>query len=173
MKIPIIMVLLLSVNLQLNTQVTKHFNIPVGTPIISNTTTRHTYPMNMKRNNPFNIRTNSANKWVGKIPDNKEPFEKFETLEYGIRAGMKLLQNYSTKYGINTVKDIIHKFAPTIENDTDNYIKVVCSITGFKPCDKLDLTDKVTIIKLAEAMIYVEQGVWINPVASAYNKYIK
>ena len=181
MKIPILIVLLLLANLQLNTQITKCFYI-VDEPAVVNIISRHTYlnkqnvysyPDNMKRNNPFNIRTNSTNKWVGKVPNNNEPFEKFETLEYGIRAGLKLLQNYSKKYNLNTVEGIVHKFAPHSENDTDRYIDTVCKYTGFTSKQILDLTNRDTIVRLAEAMIYVEQGVWVNPITNVFNKYFK
>jgi len=122
-------------------------------------------------NNPFNIRTNPNNKWVGKVPDNTEPFEVFTELDYGIRAGFKLLQNYNTKYGINTIEKIVHKFAPPFENDTHNYIKTVCNMTGYNSTEELDLTDKDTLLKLTAAIIYVEQGVYINPLEKTYNRF--
>ena len=92
-------------------------------------------------------------------------------MEYGIRAGLKLLQNYASKYGLKTIQDIVHKFAPPFENDTDNYIITVCQRTGFNSTQQLDLHDEDTLVKLAEAIVYVEQGTYINPIRSTYHKY--
>jgi len=174
MKVILLTVLLLLLNLQANTlQPLRPYPILTEEPIVSNTVTRQKYIKTMKQNNPFNIRVNAANNWLGKVPT-KNGFETFDTLEHGIRAGLKLLQNYYyTKRGLNTVTDIINVYAPPIENDTKNYIAVVCKYTGFEPNQVLDLTDKDTLIRLVEAMIFMEQGIWINPVNSTYNKYFK
>jgi len=164
------MVLLL-LNLQPNIKYDKPLPILLSKPIIVNTITRQMYVKNMKQNNPFNIRVNPANNWVGKIPTTNG-FEAFDTLEHGIRAGLKLLQGYYyNKRGLNTVTNILHVYAPTIENDTDNYINIVCKYTGFKPNQQIDLNDRNTLIRLAEAMVFVETGEWLSPIASTYQKY--
>ena len=167
MRLLAILMLLTLSNLPLTNKPLQTLNIPVATTI----TSKDTYIKHMKQNNPFNIRTNSANKWVGKLPNNTEPFEKFDTMEHGIRAGLKLLQNYYTLHGLNTVEGIISKFAPAFENNTDLYIKTICTHTGFKRKQVLDLTKEATLLKLAEWIIFVEQGVYINPLKSVYVKY--
>ena len=123
----------------------------------------------MKQNNPFNIRVNAANKWLGKIPT-PNGFEAFDSLEHGIRAGLKLLQNYHKK-GLNTVSKIINVFAPPVENETTNYIMTVCRNTGFNADQVLDLNDRATLLALAAEIIYVEQGSRIDPLGNTYNKY--
>lgn len=171
MKILPIMVLLLSINLQTNIQPLQFFNIPVNRPIIVNTVYEDSYVNNIKNNNPFNIRNNITNNWVGKLPDNTESFEKFTNMEYGIRAGLKLLQNYYTKYNKNTVEKVIYTFAPPNENKTEEYINTICLNTGFSRNQIIDLTNKDTLLKLAKWMVYLEQGIHINPLQEVYDKY--
>lgn len=170
------MVLLLSTSLQANIQTFNTLTIPIAQGISVATTQRRqpslttrTYVNNMTNNNPFNIRS-SSNEWVGKTPNNNEPFERFDTMEHGIRAGMKLLQNYS-KLGLNTVEKIIHTFAPPTENQTDNYVATVCKQIGVNSTDVLDLNNKSTMLKLTAAIILMEQGVYINPLEATWQKY--
>lgn len=163
------MLLLLFISAQTNLTDKQTLPILVSEVIVSNSSINKTYPK-MKQNNPFNIRVNKANKWLGKVPTTNG-FEAFDTMEHGIRAGIKLLQNYYTKKGLNTVTDIIKVYAPTIENDTNHYIEVVCQHTGFKPNEVINLMNRDTITRLAEAMIFMEQGVWLNPISSTYVKY--
>lgn len=78
-------------------------------------------------NNPFNIRRNAKNKWLGRIPleqstDNE--FEQFKLMRYGLRAGIVLLRNY-LRFGFNTPYKIIRKFAPPLENDTLSYLRFI------------------------------------------------
>jgi len=170
--IPTVLLLLL-MNLQINQPLPTPIIVPIVEKVVVSDTISITYINNMKRNNPFNIRTNSSNNWVGKIPNNTEPFEKFSTLEYGLRAGFKLLQNYDRLYNINTVKGIIHKFAPPFENNTVGYISTVCSRTGFGPNQILDLYDKDIMVKLARQIIIVETGTKLpySLLGEVYDKY--
>lgn len=79
----------------------------------------------MRNNNPFNIKRSSHN-WIGKLnTPTDRTFEQFKTLEYGLRAGMKLLLTYISR-GYDTPVKIISRFAPTTENNTKNYIDFVC-----------------------------------------------
>lgn len=79
----------------------------------------------MALNNPFNIRCNPANKWLGKVTPPLSSFEHFDTLEHGIRAGLILLANYRHNYGCDSVADFVSRFAPSSENPTKNYIRYV------------------------------------------------
>ena len=165
MKIIGIIILLLSLNMQISNEIKLNTYIPQPEKI-----TVIKYPNNMNRHNPFNIRRNDANNWLGKakLDDN---FETFTEVEYGIRAGFVLLRNYYTKYGLNTIEGIVNRFAPPVENDTDNYINVVCKLTGYNKDQILDLYDKDTLLKLTAAMIYMEQGKHISPLEDVYQKY--
>jgi hypothetical protein len=171
MKAIPILGLLMMLNLQPITKLPEICYIPVSAPLISNTIQDRTYINNYNMNNPFNIRRDDNNKWVGKVPDNTASFESFDTMEHGIRAGLKLLQNYQGKFGLNTIRAIVYKFAPPIENRTTQYVEEVCRMTGFGPNKGLDLTDKDTLLKLASAIIYMETGTYINILEKVYNQY--
>jgi hypothetical protein len=115
----------------------------------------------MNVNNPFNIRTNAANKWQGKTTPAGAPFEHFDTIENGIRAGIILLRNYITKKRLTTIREILTTYAPNTENDTRAYISFVEKESGFDP-DQTLAADKETIWKLAYAMCQMENGYKLN-----------
>lgn len=116
----------------------------------------------LRNNNPGNLRISKDN-WRGlrKIQTDMSFFQ-FISNEYGYRAMICTLQTYQSKYGLNTIEEIIHKYAPTNENHTDNYIKLVCEWTGIKPNEPIDTKDKQTMVALAAAMSRVENGVPAN-----------
>lgn len=116
---------------------------------------------NMNVNNPFNIRNNAANKWQGKTTPKGAPFEHFDTIENGIRAGIKLLKNYMNNKEKRTIRSILTTYAPNSENDTNGYINFVSKETGFDP-DKILSADKETIWKLSQAMCKMENGYTLN-----------
>lgn len=108
-----------------------------------------------RNNNPGNI-VKSANQWQGKIAGNDSRFETFDTPQNGIRALTKLLKNY-IRQGNNTLRKIINKFAPPVENDTSAYLQSVSNLTGI-PIDA-PLTDTPEIIgPLVNAIISHENG---------------
>ncbi|MFT5755394.1 MAG: hypothetical protein ACI9LM_000101 [Alteromonadaceae bacterium] len=79
---------------------------------------------NVRNNNPLNIRESAD--WEGESEVNKDKdFEEFTTPEYGFRAAYKILMTYRNKYDLRTISDIIHRWAPTSENDTQAYIDYV------------------------------------------------
>lgn len=116
----------------------------------------------LRNNNPGNLRISKDN-WKGlrKIQTDMSFFQ-FVSNDYGYRAMIRTLQTYQSKYGLNTIEEIIHKYAPTNENHTDNYIKLVCEWTNSKPWYHIDTKDKQTMVALAAAMSRVENGVPAN-----------
>lgn len=77
-----------------------------------------------KLNNPFNLRANHI-PWQGLVvPSSNKDFCEFTTALFGLRAGFINLKSQLKQY-INTIEAIITKYAPSIENDTDAYIKAV------------------------------------------------
>ena len=101
------------------------------------------------------------NKWQGQLPHNlieESRFCRFRSPEYGIRAIYKLLQTYQIKYGLNSVKAIINKYAPPNENSTANYINRAAADIGIGINDRLNTKDKKAGIALATAIVGVESG---------------
>lgn len=113
----------------------------------------------LRNNNPGNlVRTSDA--WQGKIPfpQSKDlKFEQFFELRYGIRAMLKDLI-HDIKKGKNTVSLLIHEYAPSFENETDDYIKKVSKTLGVSPTQKLTKIDGNFLILLARAIMKVELG---------------
>jgi len=66
------------------------------------------------------------------------------------------------KQGLNTIRKIVSTYAPSNENDTDNYIYVIADKTGFDP-DEVLTYDEDTAKALINAIAYMENGTAPNP----------
>lgn len=118
-------------------------------------------PRGIRNNNPLNIRI--GNTWLGEIAVNTDKqFEQFVHIKYGLRAGFVLLRRYIKHYKLNTVNEIISRWAPSNENNTASYVNRVCCLTGFEKNTPLEF-EQETMIKLVAAMCKVENGVEVNP----------
>ena len=88
-------------------------------------------PRGIRNNNPLNIRR-SKDKWKGmRALQSDAQFVQFESLEWGWRAAFYLLtRTYYHKYRLFTIRAIVQKWAPAIENNTKAYIANVSQLTG-------------------------------------------
>ena len=78
---------------------------------------------------------------------------------YGLRAGFKLIKNYMTKAPrATTIRDIITRWAPPSENDTEAYIRFVATSVGIRPETKLDFRECTRICALVSAMCQMESN---------------
>lgn len=112
----------------------------------------------IRNNNPLNIE--KGDDWQGLAPVQSDSrFCIFIDAVYGIRAGARILVNYS-KRGVNTVEKIIATWAPKNENDTEAYIKNVMKWTGFER-DRVITKNSGDYVPLIAAMIRMENG--FNP----------
>ena len=107
------------------------------------------------KNNPLNIRKSNT-KFIGEI-ESTNAFKDFENMMFGYRAAFKNINTYITKYKVDTLEGIINRWAPPIENDTESYIKFVCSKTGFDR-DKTFIKSDIDLIPLVAAMSWMENG---------------
>lgn len=86
-------------------------------------------------------------------------FCTFDSMVYGIRALIKTLITYTTKRGCKSVYDIIHRWAPTNENNTQAYINSVCKRVGVEPREELDFkADPTLYLDIAKAIAFHENG---------------
>ena len=123
-------------------------------------------PRGYRNNNPLNIRINPANNWLGKVAVENNTdgvFEQFVAMEYGYRAALKLIQNYINNNGLNTVAQIIAKWAPNNENNTAGYIQRVIGINQWTPAKMIDPQNASDMADLVYAMAIVENGNTILP----------
>jgi len=119
----------------------------------------------IRNNNPGNIRKSGDN-WRGLVPDDMQTdksFFIFDNALFGIRALMKILLTYESKYGLNTVRGIIDRWAPPVENDTESYILHVSEKLGVLSNEEINVYDN--LVPLAQAIIKHENG--INPYSAA------
>ena len=91
-------------------------------------------PRGIRNNNPGNIRWGAD--WQGLKKDGKSQdpsFCVFATPVWGIRALAKVLINYKRIHGLNTVRQIISRYAPPNENQTTAYVQTIARQLGVLP----------------------------------------
>ncbi len=117
-------------------------------------------PRGFRNKNPLNIEYNPKNNWTGQT--GIEPagrFATFDSMEYGVRAGAKLVRNYMRRHGLRTVYSIINRWAPSHENDTNAYAEHVANKLGVSPYEPIQESD---ISELIYHMIKHENGEYLD-----------
>lgn len=111
-----------------------------------------------RNNNPGNIRIN-GDKFQGEvIPSQDKEFKQFESMSYGYRAIFKILRNYQINYKLNTIRQMISRWAPKNENDTANYISFVSERSGIPADDPIRTDNREMMIRIVAAMSRFENG---------------
>jgi hypothetical protein len=100
--------------------------------------------VNLANNNPGNMRTPDGNGW-----------QSFPTMQAGIDAVGHQIDLYRKRDGLNTITQIVSKYAPSSENDTKAYILDVEKRAGI-PANEPLTDDEVSTVR--DAMIAHEQG---------------
>lgn len=96
--------------------------------------------------NPGNIRQSKV-RYKGEVQPSRDPaFKQFESLAWGYRAVFVLLHTYRVRHGLRTVRGMISRWAPPVENHTEAYIRAVAADTGIDPDEPLDTLDPATMI---------------------------
>lgn len=114
-------------------------------------------PRGIRNNNPLNIRI--GNVWLGEVAEPTESdFEQFISMVYGVRAGFVLIRRYIRHYHRTTIPQVIAAWAPSNENNTQRYIDTVCSMSKISAEDTLDYFNEEQMVRLVDAMIFVECG---------------
>ncbi len=115
----------------------------------------------LKNNNPGNIRKSSI-RYLGEArPSQDAAFKQFETMVWGYRAMFVLLDSYRHR-GYRTLRQMISRYAPPVENHTQGYLDFVCSDTGLDPDRPIDTHHAATMIPVVAAMSRVENGTEAN-----------
>ena len=88
----------------------------------------------MRNNNPLNIIKSENINWQGEVKPSSDPnFAQFETLEYGLRAALKLLRTYYQKHHCTTIRKIVERWDPEGPAVIAAYVRTVCRHTGLSP----------------------------------------
>lgn len=117
-------------------------------------------PRGIRNNNPGNIR-HGAN-WQGLNLNSRKidpAFCVFTTPVYGIRALVKVLINYKKIHGLNTVRQIVGRYAPPNENQTTAYIQSVAKQLGVYPDTVIDIEERGVLTVFIKAVIRMENGI--------------
>ena len=114
-------------------------------------------PRGIRNKNPSNIKLGTD--WDGLADEQSDPtFCVFKETVWGIRALMRILLVYRFSHKKSNIDDIIARWAPPCENDTQAYIKFVCKQTETNPMDKLD-NSMEHYLPLIKSIIKMENGV--------------
>ena len=130
-------------------------------------------PRGIRNNNPGNIDRHPGVRWQGMAGDQSRDsrFVVFKAPEWGIRAIARILITYQDRRRardgsrIDTIQDIIGRWAPSVENDTDAYARHVARLTHIGVDETLDVYDYATMYALVQAIITHENG--MQPYAHA------
>lgn len=118
----------------------------------------------IRNHNPGNIRIGDL--WKGlanrvNMTDEQRAersFCVFAGPAWGIRALAKILLTYQRKYGLYTIEDIITRWAPPVENDTESYIESVAARSGFERDEVVEISRAKVARPIIEAIILHENG---------------
>ena len=126
----------------------------------------------LRNNNPLNIR-HSADRWQGARKEQTDPsFVQFKTMAYGYRAAWRTLQTYYERFCMQskpfTVRNIIERWAPPTENDTEAYIRTVLKLSGIGGKENLlppaNASSYGRLSKLMGSMTVMENGIRMSQV---------
>ena len=121
----------------------------------------------IRNNNPLNIRR-SATRWQGAREEQKDKsFVQFKSMAYGYRAAWKILQSYYERFSRQgkpfTVRNIISRWAPPTENDTEAYIISVLKLGSLGGKEKLlppsNASGYGRLSRMIAAMTTIECGI--------------
>ena len=106
------------------------------------------------RNNPGNlVKTESL--WEGQVR-NKGRFVAFKDKHHGLRALAIVLLRYERRHGMTTVKQVVSRFAPAHENNTEQYAEFVADELGVSATQTINICAYGT--EIMKAIIRMENG---------------
>ncbi len=110
----------------------------------------------LRNNNIGNLRSKDA--WQGKIGMSETGgYVQFADISWGIRAFLVNLYTQIKKYGLDTPKKYISKYAPSFENPTQIYINKFSDDLGINENDKIP-TDNDSLRKIVRSQMEMELG---------------
>ena len=113
-------------------------------------------PRGIRNNNPGNILVNPGFAWRGQTGVDSDGYLLFSAPVYGLRAICILWVNYREYHGCVTIRDYISRWAPPVSNNTEAYIRFVCSCLGIGPNEAVDI--HACSKSILEAIVTFENG---------------
>ncbi len=112
----------------------------------------------LRNNNPGNIRL-TPTRYKGEVRPSRDPaFREFESAAWGYRAIFVLLHTYRVRHNLQTLAEMLSRWAPPSENNTVAYINTVSRLTGIRPQERINTRSREMMIPLAAAISRVENG---------------
>ena len=124
----------------------------------------------IRNNNPLNLR-HSADRWQGaRIMQTDPDYVQYKDIKWGFRAAWKILDTYCLTFKKEgkayNVRNIIGRWAPPTENDTDAYVRAVVKLSGLggnenmpRPKHYWNFEEVDKLVRLIRAMVCVENGI--------------
>ena len=114
-----------------------------------------------RNNNPGNIeKAKNGATWSGEVwPGDDKRFCTFQSMAWGCRAIMRTLRTYHKLHGLETVEEIVGRWAPSNENNTQSYALHVASDIGRATDERIHFDDDPTYyLAIAKAIARHECG---------------
>lgn len=117
-------------------------------------------PRGIRNNNPGNVDYHpSSDPWLGLAdPPSDGRFCRFTDVKFGIRVIAKLLKAYQKYHNCKSVRDIINRWAPPVENNTNEYVAHVAQKIGVSPDETISVIQPKVMRELVKAIIQHENG---------------
>lgn len=112
----------------------------------------------LRNNNPGNIRLDGTT-WQGEKPSKDKAFKSFKSMAWGYRAMLVVLHTYQTKHKLRTVREMIDRWAPPCENNTENYVSAVAEWSGVDADCIVTSKNRDVMVPIVAAMSRMENGV--------------
>lgn len=127
---------------------------------------RPEHPRGIRNFNPGNIRHAKGVRWQGMAASQGDSeFVQFTAPRWGIRAIARVLITYQDKRlakdgsRIDSVREIVERWAPPTENNTEAYVLTVARAVGFDPdFEGVDVYDFEVMRSLVKSIIRHENG---------------
>lgn len=115
-------------------------------------------PRGIRNNNPGNLRR-TKDPWQGlAAQQNDGEFFQFESAVYGLRAVARTLITYQDRHGLETVRQLIERWAPPTENHTEAYVRFAAKAAGVAPDAGVDVHRYEVLRPLVVAIVRFENG---------------
>ncbi len=124
-------------------------------------------PRELRNNNPLNIR-HSASRWQGaRAEQTDKAFVQFTSMTMGYRAAWRILETYFNHFEREhkpfTPRNIIFRWAPPNENDSEAYIRRVCQLTNLAGNEPLMRPSSLARVQSTENRVQLPCGVGVPP----------
>lgn len=132
--------------------------LATGVTTLSASPIRGRYPGS--KNNPANMRHYNQG-WYGEKTKglNQGDFLKFDTPHNGLRAASRCITTLGSRApGGFTISNIIPRFSPRSENNTNNHIANISSISGIGKDQVIDPKNDGQMVDLLRGVIGAESG---------------